>query len=88
MRIDQNIYTGNPSQQVKNIYLFIYLFIKKPFFLQKYWFFYLLYQKILIGANGTVIKTIGVRAATKLSAVFGKTVRLYLTVKVKIRTSY
>ncbi|CAI2161471.1 17269_t:CDS:2 [Funneliformis geosporum] len=40
-------------------------------------------QKILIGANGTVIKTIGVRAATKLSAVFGKTVRLYLTVKSK-----
>ncbi|CAB4470225.1 GTP-binding protein Era [Rhizophagus irregularis] len=48
--------------------------------------------KILIGANGTVIKTIGVRAATKLSAKFNKTVRLYLTVKAKslekIRTSY
>ncbi|CAG8469921.1 14833_t:CDS:2 [Funneliformis caledonium] len=54
LRIDQNIYTDNPSQ-----------------------------QRILIGANGTVIKTIGVRAATKLSAIFGKTVRLYLTVKVR-----
>ncbi|RIA98820.1 P-loop containing nucleoside triphosphate hydrolase protein [Glomus cerebriforme] len=49
-------------------------------------------MKILIGANGTIIKTIGVRAATKLSAVFNKTVRLYLTVKTKslekIRISY